>query len=347
MSAEGEARPTIVHISGKSTKLATEEDEAKFLSTITKGDTVAMALGGSGDYLAFSASRIADSVGATVLRVPPFVLAKERTERAFAKNKEDDAALLAIMAKEVPNLFYPVLDRDRDIILLRECFRARIDAMKARMACEQRIRQRVIGQIFCRTDGIFPEGGIEKTYDAAKANDAILQAVLKEEAKRDNDLKKACESSYVYQQVFGPIAGMGPALAGRIIASIVDIRRFEKESSFLKYCGVHVLADGAFARRRNGQIANWSGECRQALYLFVTQQAQRRPGTQWGDYLRKMKENLRERHPEPVEVAGVKKYTPIHIQKMASWRTATRLAEHIFREWWKCEREMEEVRQVA
>ncbi len=347
-SAEGESRPTIVQVlGGKRSELDNEDDELTFIGSIEAGDTIAMALGGSGDYLAFAASRIAQEKGAEVIRIPPYALKQERTKRGFDRNKKEDAALLALLAQEAPYLFYPVADRDRALILVREHYRARIDAMKARIACEQRIRQRIIGGIFCRSDGLYPEGGIEKAFDEAKANDTIYQAVLVEEKRRNGELEKACKALDVYRQVFAPIEGMGPALASRIIANVTDIRQFATESAFKAFCGVHVLADGRFPRRRNNEVANWSGDCRQALYLFVADQCNKRPDSYWGKYLKQMKANLRAKHPEAIKVDGKKKYSDGHIHKMAIWRTATRLAEHLYKKWWELDGGAAEARRLA
>lgn len=351
-SAEGESRPTVVQVlGGKSFNLETEDDEVVFLGTLEKGDIVAMVLGGSGDYLAFSASRVLKVMDGALVRIPSFVLMNERVRRGFDSKKTDDAALLALLAQEASHLFYVVGDRDRDLIRVREHYRARIDAMKDRIACEQRIRQRVIGMAFCRSGGLYPEGGIEKVFDAAKANDIIYQAVVQEESKRNRELERACKGLDVYAKVFEPIEGCGPSIASRIIANVVDIRRFPRESSFKKYCGVHVADDGTFPRRKNGQVANWSNDCRTAFYLFVDQ-ANRRPDSYWGKYLRQMKANLRVKHPEPVEVVNaagkkVKRYTDGHIHTMALWRTATRVAEHIFREWSKFQDEAEAMQKAA
>lgn len=337
ITAAGESSPTQAFVrqdgQGIARNIETEEDELEFvLKEVQKGDVFAMLLGGSGDYLAYTLSRQAEKVGATVLRIPPFEFAKRRESGV----KDDDAIFLSELVEESPHLFYAVTNRDRDLISVRESLFARQDAMKARMACEQRIRSRVIGQIFCGRDGLYPEGGIEKMYDAAKANDAILAALVKEEDRRNRDLAKAVERLDVYQTIFKPIEGVGPRIAASIIGGVIDIRRFANDAKFKAYCGVHVLPDGRFARKRAGAVANWNADIRQALVL-VAQQFQYRPGSFWGVYLRRMKANLRAKHPEPVTIDGRKRYTDSHINKMAEWRTLTRFVEHIYREWWRLE----------
>lgn len=337
MTATGESSPTQVVIRQDNQVIVriieTEEDELEFvLKEVQKGDVFAMLLGGSGDYLAYALSRQAEKVGAIVLRIPPFEFANRRENGV----KDADAVFLSELVQNSPHLFYAVTNRDRDLISVREALFARQDAMKARMACEQRIRSRVIGQVFCRPDGLYPEGGIEKMYDAAKANDVILAALVKEEARRNSDLAKAVERLDVYQTIFKPIEGVGPRIAASIIGGVIDIRRFANDAKFKAYCGVHVLPDGRFARKRAGAVANWNADIRQALVL-VAQQFQYRPGSFWGVYLRQMKAKLRAKHPEPVTIDGKRRYTDSHINKMAEWRTLTRFVERLHREWWKLE----------
>ena len=63
---------------------------------LREGDSVAMVLGGSGDYLAFALSRHGQEVGASVFRVPSFVLKSERGN----KEKQDDPETLALLLQE-------------------------------------------------------------------------------------------------------------------------------------------------------------------------------------------------------------------------------------------------------
>ena len=230
-----------------------------------------------------------------------------------------------------------MLDRDRSLILVRECFRAHRDVMKARIACEQRLRQRVIGQIYTSENGLFPEGGIEKAFDALKANDAVFAALKKEEAARLRELERALGNFDVFTKVFEPIEGVGPKIAARLIDAIGDIRRFKTVAQLCAFCGVHLTKDKegntVFPRRRTGQLANWHGDARQALYLLMDQW-NRRPDSEWGKRFLANKAHFRKVHPEVEIVDGKKRYTKAHIHKMAGWRTATQFVEWLFGKWW-------------
>ena len=219
---------------------------------LQKSDVVAMTLGGSGDYLAYALARQSDNVGATVLRIPPFAL-KQRRDEATGE-KEGDEVLLATLAANEPGLFYPLASRDRDLIVARESWRALSEAMQARIACEQRLRQSFIGKIFTSSDGLFPEGGVEKAFDSAKASNVILKALLMEEGEREKELAKALAKLDIYTKVLSPITGVGPKIAARIIAAVVDIRRFAENAAE----NAEVLIAESYARSaENARLASF------------------------------------------------------------------------------------------
>lgn len=304
-------------------------------------DTVSMTLGGSGDYFAYALSAELATKGGSVMRIPPFKL---NQYRGNAK-KDGDAVLLAKLAREHAEDFYETEVRDRGIIRLRCLYRDWIDTMKARIGCEQRLFQRHIGLTFCSETGRFPEGSVQKDFEARKSNDPVLNALIAEEARADKALKQAVQSLDIWQQVFEPIPGIGHRIAARLIYSLIDIRRFEKESKICAFLGVHVLKDGTLPRRRVGANCNWHPEGRQALYLLGDQFVRQSSRTHWGNYLIARKAALQTKHPVPITVEitvngkpkQIKRYTKGHIHKMAIWRTLTRFTEYMFREWKKVE----------
>lgn len=372
------------------------------------GDVYAMSLGGSGDRLAFALSKAGEKKGATVMRLPPSIL---KIQRGNA-DKEEDAKLLGTLVTIVPDLFHEVTANTRTIILVRERQAVRMDAMKARIACEQRLRQTLNGAVFCR-EGDFAELDIEAQFAELKANDRILSALVEEEETRIRELDRAIQGTQVWQDIFDGVKGIGPALAGRLISAIGGIERFlvepdqplmdtlyeesvglEREADFkglkryvqpgatefdtlrrvaswcahngrpeqaakleravechqlrskarhrarkatqakLKsFCGVAVMADGKFPRRRSGTVANWHPDARQALYLLADQFNRQSDRTHWGKLLLEYKVKLRTAHPKVIEVEGKKRYTDGHIHKMALWRTVTKFVEWLADEW--------------
>jgi hypothetical protein len=328
---------------------------------LQKGDVIAMGLGGSGDYLAYAFARHGEEVGASVYRITPFALKRERDLREM--QQIDDAKLLATLYHDIPGLFLPTEIRDLALIRVREQYRLLMETMKARIAAEQRRRQSFIGEVFCKPDGLYPQGGIEKEYNARKATSAIVVALETEEAQVEKRLTKLLADVPVFAQVFEPLKGTGPRISARLIAGIQDIRRFATDAKLKKYCGVHVMSDGTFVRRRAGEVADWSGECRQALFHLADQFNRQGNKTYWGAYLRLMKRRMREKYPTvemvPSTAKGtngkmVKKFTDGHIQKRAMWRTVTRFVEWLFKAWWAVEKglpvpwpDMEKLEKVA
>lgn len=316
---------------------------------LRSGDIVGMALGGSGDRLAYALSRRGEEIGAQVYRLPPFALKEWR--EALDNTKDSDDELLAEMVRQNREAFQLTTARDRQLIRLTEAYRARMEAMKARIGCEQRLMQNMVGLIFCSEEGKYPEGTIEALYDKEKANDNVLQGFIAEEAKRDRELAKVLDKLSVYTQLFVNIEGVGPAIAARLIVAIRDIRRFATPHKLKAFLGAHVMNGGKFgdrspdkqfARRRSGEVANWQADGRQALFL-LTEQFNRRPKSVWGQKLLQIKAKLRQKHPEAVEVEDKKRYTDGHILKMARWRSATKFVEWLWKEWTRLERQSDSV----
>lgn len=294
-------------------------------------DRVAMVMGGSGDRLAAALSRRGEDMDATVYRIPPFTLKDLRGDAG----KEDDHLAFIRLLEEHKDAFYPLARRDRDLIRVKEAFQLRQDALKARMACGQRLDQRLIGQRFLSEDGLYPEGRIEDACDAQRASDAIYQACLTAEDGYDKDLERAVRATAEWQEIFENFDGCGPRIVAGLLAAIGAVRRFEAQPDYtgaetdeeqrrrrrkalsksmakLKaFCGVHVLAGGkhrdvsggptgkSFPRKRGGAVANWNPLARQSLYL-LGDQFNRRPYSTWGLKLLRYKAALRARHPEPV-----------------------------------------------
>jgi hypothetical protein len=215
------------------------------------GDVVGMVLGGSGDRFASALSRRGESVNATVWRIPPYALMALRGET----NKEDDHLTLARLVREHQDMFYLLRLRDRESIRVKEALDIRQQAMKARIGCEQRMLQALVGRVFLSEEGHFLEGVIEDEFDRLKANDQIFLSLEAEEHRRDRELEKAVRSVGIWKAIFKPIQGCGPRLAAGLIAPIGDIRRFLVEPNPQRMEGLYTRSrqlerDGQFERDR-------------------------------------------------------------------------------------------------
>ncbi len=309
---------------------------------LISGDRVAMTLGGSGDYFAFALSLHGEKIGAEVLRIPPAVLKDRRGEA----DKSGDASLLANLLQNEPGIFLSTTPKDRDLIRLQRAYRDLETIRKDRVACEQRIHSRAIGQIFCAED-LYSAGTLEVEIKKLQASDATLALLKKEETRVAKLVEVTLESFPVWTEVLSQVDGCGVKIAARIIAGIGDVRRFRNKAKFKAFSGVHLVQVGeskefGLARRRAGVQANWSDLVRQGFYLLVDQFV-KNEDSEWGQRFRAIKVEFLRRHPEPMDVPGKKgkSYSKGHIHRMAIWRTATKFAEWLYREWSRLEKQAE------
>lgn len=347
-TAEGEAHPTQVAVleKGEVTRfdLETEDEELTFLKAMSgqntehelpmipePGDKIAMILGGSGSSFSSALARVGEGMGVELYRTPPYRLKDARGD----DDKTEDSELLARFLSDYEEGFYLTESRDRKILRVAEVFTLRQETMKARMGCNQRLRSFFIGKTFRTEEGFFPEGDIEDLYKKFRASDKTYKALELEEAKWDRELLKALEDTDVYTEVFRTFTGIGPAIAAGIIVAVGDIRRFPTRDKFIAFCGLHVLPDGGFARRRRGQLSNWNPAARQAFYNLMDQFV-KRPESEGGIMYRHFKVVFREKHPKTV-VDSKTRYSDGHIHKMAMWRTGTRMARKIYTLWTELE----------
>lgn len=308
-------------------------------------DRVVMMLGGSGDRLAYAIVH----QGVAVWRIPPFVLKNCRDKNA---DKNADCELLVSLFRGFPTHFQKMTDREMEQIRLIEAYRQWQDAMRDRIKCEQRLSSRLVGMIFVSPEGGYPEGSVRDEYERVAEGDAILCGMVREEKFRLGELTKLVEKSPVWTEILKDVEGIGPSITARIIALVGDVRRFPTAEKFLAYCGLHTVADTndpldntkrQLARKRSGEVANWSNDIRQAFWLFGADQCTRRKESVWGKKQRAYKARLRAKHPEPEEVVNkagktVTRYSDGHILKMAQWRTASRFARWLYRKWMALEK---------
>ncbi len=150
---------------------------------VKEGDVVIMTLGGSGDNFAYAMSQSGETIGAKVFRTPPHQLKAIRDERGI-KDKEKDTALLIELFGLNPTAFYEVRAKDRDLIRVREWYRASKEAEHARIGCGNRLGQQAIGKVFTSPGGQYAQGDIEKAFDELKASDQVYLALVAEEKMR-------------------------------------------------------------------------------------------------------------------------------------------------------------------
>lgn len=295
-------------------------------SGIRKGDIVLMVMGGSGAFYAFALSKRLESldaggvywIGSTLFKR---MCDEHRLDRSKLKSVDDmgkhtevtfDHVALPKLFEIAAAQFHRVTARERDLILLGDVVRRRREAMEARMACAQRVRQRMKKLAYCVQDA-YPEGGVKVSIEQGVANDAMLKLFEKEERQIETELKKLLHGLAVWK-VFEPIEGVGELTAGPLIVAIGDINRFPSASQLKAFLGMHTLRrDGSkfeegetpivgnsmFARRRQGQLSNWNQEGRQSLYLIANQFQVYRKNSPWGLVAQEVKKRFLVKHPTP------------------------------------------------
>ncbi len=185
-------------------------------------DTMLMTMGGSGDQFAVALADRAKQIGAKIFRVPSAKLAHFRE----VPDKDKDAKNIVELWKTFPEWFYAMEPEDRTLTLVRECYRELMDAMKDRIAASQRKRQIFRKQAYLHPEKWDAEREFEEMFKEYLDQDPGYGALEEQEMECDRALLKALESLPVYREVFKEVEGIGHRIAGRIIASAVDIRRF-------------------------------------------------------------------------------------------------------------------------
>ncbi len=293
---------------------------------IRVGDIVLMVMGGSGAFFAFALSNRLEKLGSGGVHWIGSTLFKRlcdehHLDRSKLKSVDDDGqrteitfdhAALPKLFELLPSSFHLVTSRDRDLILLKDVLGRRVEAMVARIACAQRVHQRMKKLVFCAPDA-YPEGGVKVFIEQGIANDSVFLIAEQEERRIEAELKKLLQSLPVWK-VFEPIEGVGELTAAPLIVAIGDINRFPSASQLKAFLGMHTLrADGEkfqkgetpevgnskFARRRQGQLSNWNQEGRQALYLISNQFVLWRKNSPWGLVAEEVKRRFLEKHPHP------------------------------------------------
>ncbi|MFH0905167.1 MAG: transposase [bacterium] len=323
-----------------------EGKQLKWLLTeFRPGDLAVFMMGGSGDHLAYAfARRAAELNGDTsVVSLPSFWLKRERNIQGWKKEK--DGELLIELARTKPELFRSITIPQQHVLRIRGQMRRYELATELLAKCKQRMKRLLVGRLFYCEEGKYPEGRIADWFLEEEANDETLTTLERNKRRVTQELEYDLEQLGVYS-IFQKVVGVGPGIAGRLIAAILDINRFSNADKLVAYCGVHVVGNdpngvgGRFPQRRRGEVANWDDRARKALFLFVDQ-CIRRQKSPWGQKFLELKAQILLKHPNPIkdEKSGKTKWTKGHIHATTRWKLATLFVRYIYREWKRLERE--------
>jgi hypothetical protein len=191
------------------------------------------------------------------------------------------------VAQEQPSLFYPLLPAQSEILEIITAWEALSEIMRKRIDFSNTLRHLILREVI-----------ISGEYEGRKINskeeleifltellvgirdeegrklpprDPVLASLLKQEERARRNLKRICERSNFYQQVFGDVEGVGPILAARFISAIVRIERFKKPTDLSNYAGM--LPRGREGKlpskkRSKGEFLSRSPELNNASFLF-------------------------------------------------------------------------------
>lgn len=201
------------------------------------------------------------------------------------------------------------------------------DVQKVRIAAEHRIRKA-------------GEHGLSEA-SVTVLMDWVNERMDKQEAELKAMVLKQIKDEPLWNDWLEGVKGIGPCIAGGLMAWVGDCSRFPTISKLWAYCGMHVV-DGRAPRRERGKKANWNATlrtlCWKAGQSFV------RVGEGYRDLYLKEKARLRGLHPEPIpfdpprhkkarpgdegEPGEIMQFSDGHIDAMARRHTAKLFLAH-------------------
>lgn len=141
----------------------------------------------------------------------------------------------------------------------------------------------------------------------------------------------------IWTEFMEAIKGIGPCLAGSLVAGMVDIGRFNHISALWHYCGMHVV-DGEAPRRKRGSKITWNPFLRMTLFKltdsFIKQNAEKSLYRRLYD---EKKAYYQKKFPEPVKDGKKTRYTKGHIHNMAKRYSGKIFLSHLWVAWRKLE----------
>lgn len=136
--------------------------------------------------------------------------------------------------------------KEFNISRIKLLVRGLYDAQKLRIQLELRIQRLIREKIMTQKEA---DAFFELPFSMfKKAEDAMAKSVARE--TKDHPIIKAW---------LGKVPGIGPRLAGLLVANIAPIERFATSSKLWAYAGLHVK-DGKAVKRVKGQNSNWNQE---------------------------------------------------------------------------------------
>lgn len=145
---------------------------------------------------------------------------------------------------------------DKGMETVKIVVRRLYDAQQQRIAAQNRIARLV-------REGVVPKEHAESIFAKTTEMEVKLEKMY------ERIVAKELKGKRIMSEWLSKVKGIGPRLAGLLIANIGTPVRFANPSKLWAYCGLHVV-DGRAVRRKKGQKANWNAELKTTAFKIAT-----------------------------------------------------------------------------
>lgn len=341
----------------------TYNPRVELLDALNPGDQIFAPLGGVGDAFLIGAYQR----GAVIHRIPFFELQRQprgdivvpasltgRTvdssdkaavkKRAALAERCQWAAQMIFLAgqPDTRDLFRDFREVDLRIAVIRVLIATMIAVQdEVRKRLEQRTMRLERDRAYIIAPGTPSAVAMDLRVGLIESGPTV-DALKKFEHELAKDILRELRRLRIYTEVLEPVRGIGPRLGARLIAPIVDIRRFPTIGGFTKYAGWHVLpANGhrIAAKFQRGASAQFHPLSRMGFWLFAEQLVRSNSEFRW--YYDRYKASARaERIGEVVYVddkGKEHKLTKAWFERRARRYAASKLLHYLFYGWWGIE----------
>lgn len=357
-----------VVLNGEALTIPNTEEVVAYFEGLSPGDTVLALMGGPGQNLFVRAQQM----GLDVRRIPWFDLERLVPGIVGASGEERARALKTAWDKPARDEFYPLLEVDQTILMLRELTRIRLNIQNYRKPAQLQYMAawRDLAPLFptelmeqAEQAALAGSSSKSKTVDYSSrqfkefmdslpreqrdavelrvmfADPEMISGALADEARLEKRIKKLAGSLDIWSwlhpgkdDVLPEVLGLGPSLGGSLIGEILDIKRFPTPLHLRSYARYGLDSEGRYPRRRKGEVASWNRYLDRAVWLWTTDQMPRYKHV-WRALYDHYKWRELRAHPGPLATDNGTKFTLGHLDKRAKRKTGSALLNYVWGLW--------------
>jgi len=260
---------------GKSkTMTPSVEEFSKFLDKIEGKNSFYFEEGGGDSFKLLTRRK-----GHKVFTLPGIRTKECREGLKLPKTDENDAIAMKLLIKEYPEDFYEFKELDETTARVSIIFKERADTEKVMVATKLRLFALKNRLELVNLDG-YEEVAMEK-------KEAIIQALEEDFELQTKLLQIEVRKHPVWKEYLKGIKGVGPAVAGGLIAGIKRASRFDDKYALRKYAGM--------VTKKGNQKFNH--QLKRALFHF-SEEIIRQNTPIWRELYDDMKIYYAEKHPD-------------------------------------------------